>query len=81
MRQAHDDRSAANDGRMSRRDLLRGATAASAAGLLGRGAAAAAPASPEWETMAAAAKKEGKISVNTFTGQGYARIFKLFSQA
>ena len=70
-----------NDAWISRRDLLRGATAASAAGLLGRGAAAAAPASPEWEAMAAAAKKEGKISINTFTGQGYARIFKLFSQA
>ena len=83
MRQAHDDRSAANDGRMSRRDLLRGATGAGAAGLLAAASRTvhAAPASPEWEQMAAAAKKEGKISVNTFTGQGYARIFKLFSQA
>jgi iron(III) transport system substrate-binding protein len=83
VRQAHDDRSAANDGRMSRRDLLRGVTGAGAAGLLAAAGRSvdAAPASPEWEQMAAAAKKEGKISVNTFTGQGYARIFKLFSQA
>ena len=72
-----------NDGRMSRRDLLRGFTGAGAAGLLAATSRTvhAAPASPEWEQMAAAAKKEGKISVNTFTGQGYARIFKLFSQA
>ena len=83
MRQAHDDRSAANDGRMSRRDLLRGATGAGAAGLLAAAGRTvhAAPASPEWEQMAAAAKKEGKISVNTFTGQGYARVLKLFAQA
>ena len=29
----------------------------------------------------ATAKKEGKVAVNTFTGQGYARVLKLFSQA
>ena len=38
-------------------------------------------AATEWEQVVAAAKKEGKVAVNTFTGQGYARIFKLFSQA
>ena len=63
---------------VSRRDLLRG---------LALGAATvASPAWParaatEWEQVVAAAKKEGKVAVNTFTGQGYARIFKLFSQA
>src|SRR5215813_4283394 len=68
---------------ISRRDMLRTAAGAGATGLLataGRSAHAA-PASPEWEQMAAAAKKEGKVSVNTFTGQGYARILKLFTQA
>ena len=35
----------------------------------------------EWEQTVAAAKKEGKVAVNTFTGQGYGRVFKLFSQA
>src|SRR5207245_3450987 len=40
----------------------------------------AAPTAPEWEPMVAAARKEGKVSVNTFTGQGYARVLKLFSQ-
>src|SRR5215471_2840675 len=67
---------------ISRRDMLRTAAGAGATGLLataGRSAHAAS-ASPEWEQMAAAAKKEGKVSVNTFTGQGYARILKLFTQ-
>src|SRR5262244_84940 len=68
---------------ISRRDVLRTAAGAGAAGLLvsTARAARAAPSSPEWEQMAAAAKKEGKVSVNTFTGQGYARILKLFTQA
>jgi iron(III) transport system substrate-binding protein len=67
---------------ISRRDVLRTAAGAGA-GLLAcasRVAHAASP-SPPWEQMAAAAKKEGKVSVNTFTGQGYARILKLFTQA
>ena len=63
---------------VSRRDLLRG--------LAGGAATVASPAwaalaATEWEQVVAAAKKEGKVAVNTFTGQGYARIFKLFSQA
>src|SRR5262245_64806456 len=68
---------------ISRREVLRTAAGAGAAGLLARDArvADAAPSSPEWEQMAAAAKKEGKVSVNTFTGQGYGRILKLFTQA
>ena len=43
--------------------------------------AGATTASPEWDQLVAAAKKEGKVAVNTFTGQGYARVFKLFTQA
>jgi iron(III) transport system substrate-binding protein len=68
---------------VGRRDVLRTVVAAGAAALLAAASrlASAAPASPEWEPMAAAARKEGKVSVNTFTGQGYARILKLFAQA
>ena len=67
---------------LSRRDLLRRlATAAGALATTGRGAARAAAASPEWEQTVAAAKKEGKVAVNTFTGQGYGRVLKLFAQA
>lgn len=71
------------DRMISRRDVLRTAAGAGATGLLASAGrlAHAAPASPEWEQMAAAAKKEGKVSVNTFTGQGYARILELFTQA
>src|SRR5258706_7061239 len=56
---------------------------AGAVGLLASASrlAHAATTSPEWEQMAAAARKEGKVSVNTFTGQGYARILKLFAHA
>jgi iron(III) transport system substrate-binding protein len=43
-------------------------------------ARAAAATSPEWEQTVAAAKKEGKVAVNTFTGQGYGRVLKLFAQ-
>jgi iron(III) transport system substrate-binding protein len=68
---------------LSRRDLLRrlGAGAAALA-TTGRGTGrAAAATSPEWEQTVAAAKKEGKVAVNTFTGQGYGRVLKLFAQA
>ncbi|HMH53475.1 MAG TPA: extracellular solute-binding protein [Candidatus Acidoferrum sp.] len=44
------------------------------------GRASAAP-SPEWDQTVAAARKEGKVAVNTFTGQGYGRVLKLFAQA
>jgi iron(III) transport system substrate-binding protein len=42
---------------------------------------ASAATSPEWDQAVAAAKKEGKVAINTFTGQGYARVLKLFAQA
>src|SRR5882724_3884199 len=63
---------------LSRRRLLGGLVAGGAA-MLGR--AAHGSAATEWEQAVAAAKKEGRVAVNTFTGQGYARVFKLFSQA
>jgi iron(III) transport system substrate-binding protein len=62
---------------MSRRGLLR-VIAGAATGV------AAAPfaeaASPEWDHLVAAARKEGRVPVNTFTGKGYARVFKLFTR-
>ena len=59
---------------LSRRRLLGGIAAFGAS----RAAAATAP---EWEQTVAAARKEGKVAINTFTGQGYARVLKLFAQA
>jgi iron(III) transport system substrate-binding protein len=35
----------------------------------------------EWDHVVAAAKTEGKVAVNTFTGHAYARVFKLFTRA
>src|SRR5215467_1491415 len=64
--------------RMSRRALLRGLTAVAA---VGAARVPRAVAATEWEQVVAAAKKEGKVAVNTFTGQAYARVFKLFTQA
>jgi iron(III) transport system substrate-binding protein len=61
-----------------RRFLSRAAGAAAFATTHGRASAAT---SPEWEQAVAAAKKEGKVAINTFTGQGYARILKAFAQA
>jgi iron(III) transport system substrate-binding protein len=59
---------------LSRRTLLGGLAAVAISG--GRAHAAT-----EWEQVVAAAKKEGKVAVNTFTGKAYARVFKLFTQA
>src|SRR5262249_23138972 len=36
---------------------------------------------PGWDAVVAAARREGKVAVNTFTGLGYARVLKLFAQA
>ena len=65
---------------MSRRAALR-SLAAGAGVAMAAGRARAQGATAEWEQTVAAAKKEGKVAVNTFTGQGYGRVFKLFSQA
>src|SRR6266849_6042751 len=63
---------------LSRRAVLRGLTAGAAATLC---RASRVSAATEWEQVIASAKKEGKVAVNTFTGQAYARVFKLFTQA
>src|SRR5262245_28419986 len=65
---------------IDRRQFVHG-TAAALAVLGSRAAPAASATSPEWEQTVAAAKKEGKVAINTFTGQGYGRILKLFARA
>jgi iron(III) transport system substrate-binding protein len=74
MREAQDDRTGDR-----RRFLYRIAGGAAFAAIGDRAPRAAA--SPEWEQTVAAARKEGKVAINTFTGQGYARVLKLFAQA
>src|SRR5712691_7109088 len=54
---------------------------AGGAALASTGARASAATSPEWDQAVAAANKEGKVAINTFTGQGYGRVLKLFAQA
>ncbi|HEV8585661.1 MAG TPA: hypothetical protein VGT02_11890, partial [Methylomirabilota bacterium] len=61
---------------LTRRRLLAGAVAAA----LARPARAAAQA-PEWRDLVAAAKKEGKVVVNTFPGDVYKRALKAFTTA
>jgi len=56
---------------LSRRRLLLGGAAAA----LARPAPAAAQPA-EWSQLIAAAKKEGKVVVNTFPGDGYARALR-----
>ena len=85
MDDAHRDLTALRDKPLSRRRLIRdiawgGAAATLAAAGPSARRAAASTTSPEWEQVVAAAKKEGKVAVNTFTGQGYARVLKLFAQ-
>src|SRR5947207_2808889 len=63
---------------LSRRRLLRGVVAGAGALVASRASAAT---TPEWEQTVAAARKEGKVAINTFTGQGYGRVLKLFAQA
>jgi iron(III) transport system substrate-binding protein len=64
--------------RLGRRDFLR-AAAAAAGGLALTSRAAAS--TPEWGQTVAAAKKEGKVVVNTFPGDGYKRALAAFTQA
>jgi len=66
---------------ITRRGLLRTALAGGAAAVGGVRRVAAAETSPEWAALVAAAKKEGKVVVNTFPGDGYARALKPFTQA
>lgn len=66
--------------RLSRRRLLQTAVLGGAAAAIGPRRAAA-QASPEWSALVAAARKEGKVVVNTFPGDGYKRALKAFTQA
>ena len=65
---------------ISRRRLLEGAALAGAAAALGPVRRAGAQAG-DWPQTVAAAKKEGKVVVNTFPGDGYKRALKAFTQA
>jgi len=69
--------------RITRRRLLQATLAASAATGLGRYVTVVDAASPpaDWSQVTAAAKKEGKVVVNTFPGDGYKRALKAFTQA
>ncbi len=64
---------------ITRRRFLRGAALGAAATLAPSRGPAAQPA--DWPQTVAAAKKEGKVVVNTFPGDGYKRALKAFSQA
>jgi len=70
------------DARMSRRQLMKAAVLGGvAAAGLGRTQPAAADVPPEWPQVLAGAKKEGKVVVNTFPGDGFKRALKAFTQA
>ncbi|HZE35145.1 MAG TPA: hypothetical protein VE482_01495, partial [Candidatus Eisenbacteria bacterium] len=69
--------------RITRRRLLQAGALGGVATALSRTASvtwAAAPPS-DWPQVVAAAKKEGKVVVNTFPGDGYKRALKSFTQA
>jgi len=67
--------------RLSRRRLLRTVLVGGAAAAVGVRRVSAADASPEWAPLLAAARKEGKVVVNTFPGDGYGRALRPFTQA
>jgi iron(III) transport system substrate-binding protein len=64
---------------ITRRRFLQGAALGAAATLAPSQGPAAQPS--DWPQTVAAAKKEGKVVVNTFPGDGYKRALKTFSQA
>jgi len=66
---------------MTRRELARTLVLAGAAAAVTSPRPVTAAAPPEWPEVVAAAKKEGKLAVNTFPGDGYGRALKVFSQA
>jgi iron(III) transport system substrate-binding protein len=63
----------------SRRELLRGLALGAAAAATAASRAAAG--TQEWRELVTAAKKDGKVVVNTFPGDGYKRALKAFTQA
>jgi len=68
--------------RITRRRLMQSALYGGAAAALGAKVPAAHAAAPsDWPQVTAAAKKEGKVVVNTFPGDGYKRALKAFAQA
>src|SRR5262244_1616111 len=69
--------------RITRRRLIHSTLAVGAATGLGRYVSMVDAASPpvDWPQVTAAAKKEGKVVVNTFPGDGYKRALKAFTQA
>ena len=69
-----------SDERLSRRDVIRTGLLAGAAATVAP-AALAASTPPEWASAVAAARKEGKVVVNTFPGDGFGRALKAFTQA
>jgi iron(III) transport system substrate-binding protein len=70
------------DERISRRQLIQSAMLGGAAAVLARPVSSAGAATPaDWPPVVAAAKKEGKVVVNTFPGDGYKRALKAFTQA
>jgi len=64
--------------RLGRRQFLVTLAAGVAGTAVGSRAAAS---TPEWRQTVAAAKKEGKVVLNTFPGDGYKRALKSFTQA
>jgi iron(III) transport system substrate-binding protein len=67
------------DERPSRRDVIRTGLLGAAAIAAPVGVAASTP--PEWASAVAGAKREGKVVVNTFPGDGFGRALKAFTQA
>jgi iron(III) transport system substrate-binding protein len=65
---------------ISRRRFLEGVAVGGAAAALASARRAAAQ-SADWTQAVAAAKKEAKVVVNTFPGDGYKRALKAFTQA
>ena len=67
---------------ITRRRLVQAALwSAGAAALVGKVPAARAAVPSDWPQLVTAAKKEGKVVVNTFPGDGYKRALKAFTQA
>src|SRR5437867_7474466 len=68
---------------ISRRRLLQAGALGGVAAAFARTASVAWAAAPpsDWPQVVAAAKKEGKVAVNTFPGDGYKRALKAFTQA
>ena len=66
---------------IGRRRLLQTLVWGGAAALTRATPARAAATPQEWAAVVAAAKKEGKVVVNTFPGDGYKRALKAFTQA